>query len=105
MFDKYIEQIYTASYTQALNNLVAVPFKYLERTLSQTSYSNILSILKPVLTVCIVLYIVYIIFSILHFLHSLIFKGRFRLKVLISVLISIFMLYTFYVAYRYLFIF
>ncbi len=104
MFDKYIEQIYTASYTQALNNLVAVPFKYLERTLSETSYSNILSILKPVFTVCIILYIVYIIFSILHFLNSLIFKGRFRLKVLISILVSIILLYTFYVAYRYLYI-
>ena len=104
MFDKYIEIIYSSPFTQVINNLVEVPFKYLERTLSETSYSNITNVLKPVLTVCIVLYIAYIIFSIIHFFSSLIFRGKFRFKVLISVLISIVLLYTFYVAYRYLYI-
>ena len=104
MFEKYIEAIYNSPYTQIINNLVEVPFKYLERTLSQTSYSNIINLLKPVLTVCILLYIVYIVFSILHFFYSLIFRGSFKLKVLISVLISIVLLYTFYAAYRYLFL-
>lgn len=102
MLEKYIQPIYTSTYTEILNNLVLVPFKYLQRILSEESFKVIADILLPVFKIGMVLYLIYILLSILQFLFKLIFNGKFKLNILISTLISIFLLYTFYVAFKYL---
>ncbi|HBB64522.1 MAG: hypothetical protein UR34_C0010G0024 [candidate division WS6 bacterium GW2011_GWC1_33_20] len=79
---------YDNQYISEVVKVIDKPFTYLQKTLSEQTYNNITNLVDTVLTVAFVLLAIYIVYSTLHFLSG-IFSGKFRLRVLISIIISL----------------
>ncbi len=106
MIERIHKVITQSSITSGIYNIVYTlvrnQFEGLKQTLSDQVYSNITEIVDKISTVSLILLTIYIIYLLFHFTYSLIFKRRFKLKILISLAIAFPFLILFYVVYSYL---
>lgn len=97
--DEYIRKIGNPIKIGIIDNTILSIQENLQKTLSQQSYDNVETVLKPILTVCIILLPIYIIYSILYFIYSFLFKKRIKIKLLIPIALTTILFYIAYVAY------
>ena len=102
MFEKIHNFVSQTDIYRSVYTFVEKQFTTLQETLSERTYSSIIGIVDKIATVLVILFAIYTTYSLLHFLYSLIFKAKFRIMVLISLLISIPLLIVIYVVFAYI---
>lgn len=88
-------------YNQILS-IVKTQFEKLQSTLSDRTYTHITGLIDKIAGICLILLSIYVIYSIFFFIYSLIVHKHLKIRVLISVLISLPFLIAIYVIYAYL---
>jgi len=97
--DEYISKIGNPIKIGIIDNTILSIQENLQKTLSQQSYDNIVTVLEPILKVCIILLPIYIIYSILYFIYSFLFRRRIKIKMLIPIALTTILFYLSYVTY------